>query len=271
MEAKNGPTPAKRLDGGKTAKGMAVDPAIAGLEKTGGITKETAMLMLMRGQRAQLEAIGRGASKALFEIMTDTSVEKFERKNAADMLLWTVEGEMPPEEVAMCLLIIGFPREREIAKIGSSKVDVVLKNVLLDEKEEQEMRARAALALRERGFGGFERPDDNACYMFFGNRYSELPGYGLAAVPFLLGRLRDDLSLDNRINAARLLGEISDICDEPYDWRGIVGLLREIAENEDERRVHRELRLAATHAFKRITGVYPSQDRSPSATGPAGD
>ncbi|MCX6768616.1 MAG: hypothetical protein NTY83_02125, partial [Candidatus Micrarchaeota archaeon] len=161
MHADSGPNPAKKLGDGKTVKGMVVDPAIAGLEKGGGVPAEILLKMLKRGQYGQLEAMGRAAAKALFEISNDTSVDKSLRKTAAGILLGIMEKEMPVEDAAMCLLLVGYPREREIVTIDSPKVDAVLKNVLLNADEEQEVRARAALALTERGFAGFERPDDN--------------------------------------------------------------------------------------------------------------
>jgi len=270
MHADGGPAQ-KKLGDGKTVKGMAIDPAIAGLEKGGGVPAEIIVTMLRRGEYREASAMGRAASKALWEITTDTSVEKSYRKTSAGMLLSIMEREMVVEDVAMCLLLVGYPRESEVAKIDSPKVDAVLKNVLLNSDEEQEMRARAALALKERGFAGFERPDDNACYLFFTSREEKIPSCGLAAVPFLLERLKGDQNHSNKIIAAQLLGEISDMCPEPYDWREVAKTLRSIAESQDERRVPKELRHTSTIAFKRITGVYPSQDRNPSTTGPVED
>jgi len=276
MHADSNPSPlpsvrAKKFGDGRTVKGMAIDPAIAGLERDGGVPRDVLLAMLKRREYPEASAMGRAASKTLWEIANDTSVEKSYRKTSAGMLLGIMEKEMAAEDVAMCLLLIGYPREREIAKIGSPKVDAVLKNVLLDPKEEQEVRARAALALKERGFAGFERPDDNACHLFFTSMEEKIPSCGLAAVPFLLERVREDQNYSNKIIAAQLLGEISDLCPEPYDWRDVAKTLRSIAENLEERSVPRELRNAAAHAFKRITGVYPSQDRNPSTTGPAED
>ncbi|NYZ60572.1 hypothetical protein H0O01_02640 [Candidatus Micrarchaeota archaeon] len=271
MHAGRGPIPAKKLGDGKTVRGMVIDPAIAGLEKGGGVPAEIIVTMLRRGEYREASAIGRAASKALWDITNDTSVEKSYRKSAAGMLLGIMEKEMPVEDVAMCLLLVGYPRESEVAKIDSPKVDAVLKNILLNADEEQEVRARAALALKERGFAGFERPDDNACYLFFTSREEKIPSCGLAAVPFLLERLRKDQNFSNKIIAARLLGEISDLCPEPYDWRDVVKTLRSIAESQDERRVPKDMRHAASCAFKRITGVFPSQGRDPSTTGPAED
>ncbi len=269
MHPDSAPPQPRKAEHGKTVKGMAMDPTVAGLERGGGIKKETALEMLMRGQRAQLESVGRAASKALFGIVEDPLIEKFDRKNAADILLSVMEGEMPVEEVAMCLLLLGFPREREIAEMRSPRVDAMLKNVLLDGREEQEMRARAAHNLRERGFPGFGNPEYDVPYFFFSGEYAKVPRHGLAAVPFLVERLAEDLSTDNRVMAASLLGEISDLCEEKYDWREAAKGLRSIAESHGERSGQNELRQACAYAFKRITGVYPSQDRNPSTTGPA--
>lgn len=260
----------KKFGDGKTARGHVIDPAVAGLER-GGIAKEAALTMLRRGQRGLLEAIGKGATRALLEILSDSSLEKYERKSAADILIGTDMGGMRPEDVAFCFLVIGFPREREIAKMQSPRVDLLLKNILLDGSEEQEIRARAAFSLKERGFRGFGNAEYDAVYFFFSGNCRLVPSCGLAAVPFLLERLKEDLSTENRKTAAALLGEISDLCDEPYDWREVARSLRMIAEGDGERSNQNDLMQACVDAFKRITGVYPSQDRNRSTICPAED
>jgi len=267
MHADSGPTPAIKLDG-KTVKGMVIDPAIAGLEKGGGLTKEAALTMLMRGQRGQLEAMRRGASKALFEIANDSSVGKAERKTAAGMLLWNMEKDMPPEDVAMCLVLVGYPREREIVKLESPKVDTILKNILLNEGEEVELRARAAIALRDRKFTGFERMEDDAVYRFFARDYPNLVKCGAAAVPFLLGRVKDRSVPADQETAAILIGEISVTYneEEPCDWRMVINTLKELAKkpeydpDEPSKRETEEeklLRDVFLRAYHTITGGYP--------------
>ena len=267
MHADSSPTPAKKLGNGKTVKGMVVDPAIAGLEKGGGITKEVALTMLMRGQRGQLEAIGRGASKALFEIANDSSVDKAERKTAAGMLLWNMEKEMPAEDVAMCLILVGYPREKEIVRLESPKVDTVLKNILLNEGEEVELRARAALALRDRKFAGFERQEDDTAYRFFIRDYPNLVKHGAATVPFLLGRVKDHSVPADQETAAILLGEISATYneEEPCDWREVTRTLRDMAKEPDlddnplkkDTEEDKQIRQVFRRAYRMITGEYP--------------
>ncbi len=267
MHADSGPSPAEKLGDGKTAKGMAVDPAIAGLEKGGGISKEVALTMLKRGQIGQLEAMGSGASKALFEIVNDTSVDKAERKNAAGIFLWKIDEGLPAGEVAACLVVMGYPREKEIVKLESPKVDITLKNILLNEAEEVELRARAALALRDRKFEGFERREDDVIYRFFTRDYPTLVKHGAAAVPFLLGRIRDKSAPADQENAAILLGEISATYneEEPCDWREVIKTLRDLAKepewDDDPRKRETEAEKALRYVFSKvfwmITGNYP--------------
>ncbi|MEW5996535.1 MAG: hypothetical protein AB1657_02995 [Candidatus Micrarchaeota archaeon] len=249
----------------ETVRGIAIEPAAAGLERA-GITKAAALTMLRRMQQEQLHTIGRGASKSLFEIVNDTSLDKADRKSAAGTLLWIMESDMPAEDVAACLLAVGYPRDREIAGLGSPKVGTVLKNVLLNESEETEFRARAAIALKDRKFAGFERREDDAAYRFFVRDYTNLVKCGAAAVPFLLGRLKDQSVPADQETAAMLLGEISVTYNEEEhcDWRKVVGTMRELAKEPDpnnpltrDTEEKKHLRGVLYRAYRMITGEYP--------------
>ena len=178
-----------------------------------------------------------------------------------------MEMEMPAEDVAMCLILVGYPREKEIVGLESPKVDIVLKNVLLNEGEEVELRARAAIALRDRKFAGFERQEDDTVYRFFIRDYPNLVKHGAATVPFLLGRLKDKSAPTDQETAAILLGEISATYneEEPCDWREVIKTLRDLAKepewDDDPRKRETEeekaLRYVFSKVFWMITGSYP--------------